>query len=132
MEPAERNGSDPGSIVIWQNDILGSLSCDALIDGKVAGGVFVKDGPRHVDFHFGAYTRPGPITRGQTYVNNGVWQIYGDSGVGAVATGAQVNLNGGTLLGGANFTLDNSGANPRPIALLSSTAAGWRRQRVTP
>ena len=118
VEPAERNGSDPGSIVIWQNDILGLLSCDALIDGKVAGGVFVKDG-QGTFISTGAYTGQGYYT-GQTYVNNGVWQIYGDSGVGAVATGAQVNLNGGTLLGAATLTLDNAGANIRPIALGSN------------
>ena len=54
---------------------------------------------------------------GQRYINEGTLAINQDGGLGAVATGAQANLNGGTLCGTATFTLDNGGTPLRPIAV---------------
>jgi autotransporter-associated beta strand protein len=55
--------------------------------------------------------------KGQTYVNEGTYAIDRNGGLGDAATGAAVNLNGGTLLGMATFALDNAGANLRPVNL---------------
>ena len=56
---------------------------------------------------------------GQTYLNGGATVIGADAALGAVATAATVNLNGGTLFGNATFALDNGSAttNPRPVFL---------------
>jgi len=51
------------------------------------------------------------------YINDGVLSISNNGNLGAVATGAAVNINGGNLETTANVTLDNSGANLRGINL---------------
>ena len=115
MEPAERNTGLPGSIVIWQNNVLGNLSIASLIDGKVLGGSFVKAGPGTF-IATCSYTGQ-PVYTGQTYVNGGVWETSTNLGLGAVTNGAQINLNGGTVLASASFSLDYAGADIRPIVL---------------
>ena len=45
---------------------------------------------------------------GQTYLDGGYTVITADAALGAAAS--HLNINGGTLVGNANFTLDNSGA----------------------
>ena len=102
-----------GSMIIWQNNILGYLSISSpLFDdsGKPAGS-YVQAGPGTV-----SYTGANAYT-GQTYLNGGVSLYIANTGLGAPGTGAQVFLNGGTVLAAASFTLDNSGANKRPISL---------------
>ena len=74
-------------------------------------GTLTKNGPGTV-----VMTSVGTYAA-QTYLNGGSFVITNDNGLGAVATGAQLNLNGGTLLGNATFTLDNAGANIRPVVL---------------
>ena len=107
-----RSTGNSGSVVIWQNNTNGFLNISALVsDSRVVGTPFVQAGPGTVN-----YTGVNIYT-GPTYLNGGVSEIYADSGFGAPATGATLNLNGGTVLAGATFTLDNAGANKRPISL---------------
>lgn len=54
---------------------------------------------------------------GQTYVNQGVLSISANNNLGAVGTGAAVNLDGGTLRATATFALNNGGANHRAVTL---------------
>jgi MYXO-CTERM domain-containing protein len=56
---------------------------------------------------------------GQTYVNQGVLSISANSNLGAAATGAQLNLDGGTLEATATFGLFNgsAGTNNRAVDL---------------
>jgi len=60
---------------------------------------------------------------GQTYLNSGYLRL-GTSGVngsnanlGDQATGAALNINGGTLFYDGNFALDNAGANKRDVVI---------------
>jgi autotransporter-associated beta strand protein len=65
---------------------------------------YVQAGPGTVVLSgVNTYTQP-------SYLNGGVTVISADSGLGAVGTGAQVNLNGGTLLSSASINLDNIGS----------------------
>ena len=58
---------------------------------------------------------------GQTSVNGGTLGISSNANLGAIATGATLNLNGGTLQATTNdITLDNSGVNKRGIVLGSA------------
>jgi autotransporter-associated beta strand protein len=55
--------------------------------------------------------------QGQTYLNAGTLSISQNSNLGATSTGAQLNMDGGTLQATATFALDNSGANKRAVVL---------------
>ncbi len=57
---------------------------------------------------------------GLNYLNGGVTLINGDGSLGAPATAATANLNGGTIMAAATFALDNGGANLRPVTLLAN------------
>jgi fibronectin-binding autotransporter adhesin len=56
---------------------------------------------------------------GQTYVNQGILSISANNNLGAAGTGAQVNLDGGTLEATATFGLFNGspGTNNRAVTL---------------
>ena len=58
---------------------------------------------------------------GQTTINGGVLSISDNSQIGAVATGATLNLNGGTLQARTTVALDNSGANQRLVKLTGAS-----------
>ena len=60
---------------------------------------------------------------GQTFVNGGVLSISANNQLGAVGTGAALNLNG-TLQATSTFALDNSGANKR-IIIVGGNGAGF-------
>jgi len=107
-------GGSPASVVIWQNNVSGFLNFTGggLGNGKTAGTGYVQAGPGTVN-----YTVADGYT-GQTWLDGGVSQIIADSGFGAPATVAAVNMNGGTILGNAIFSLDNgTTATARPIVL---------------
>jgi autotransporter-associated beta strand protein len=110
------NSGGNTEFMIWQNNTLGQL--DFAANAELVNGTSVSTSA--------IYTQAGPGTvvmgtantySGQNYLDGGVTVISVDAGLGAPATGAQVNLNGGTLMGNANFTLDNSGPNKRPVVL---------------
>ncbi|MEI6197148.1 MAG: autotransporter-associated beta strand repeat-containing protein, partial [Verrucomicrobiota bacterium] len=108
--------SSPGSSygVIWQNNTLGYLNISLTLGaGRQAGqdNGLVQAGSGTVFFS-------GVNVYGlNTYLNGGFSVVTTDSGFGAVANASPVTLNGGTIFGNASFTMDNSGANARPIIL---------------
>jgi len=58
---------------------------------------------------------------GASYLNGGCTVVNNNTQLGATATAATLNLNGGTLVAGANVSLDNgNGANKRSITLLGN------------
>jgi len=93
--------------------------------GSTAALAYVQSGP-------GTVVQPGTSTvgvgtginantyTGQSYLNGGSTVVAVDADLGAPATAAAVNLNGGTIVANATVTLDNNGANPRPITLLGN------------
>lgn len=112
LEPGWRSQSNGGALAIYQNNLEGFLIFGVtLSDGKTAGGSWMQAGAGTVVYS-AANTFTGPM-----YLVGGVSEISADSGLGAPATGATVNLDGGTILGNGTFTLDNSGANKRGLSL---------------
>ena len=106
-----RGGTD--SIGVWQNNtsgelILNSASGNPLFNGS--GGYF-QAGP-------GTVLMEGANGNGYTganYLNGGVTEITLDNELGGTAA-SNVNLNGGTLLGGYTGNLDN-GTTAHPVVL---------------
>jgi len=101
-------------VSFYQNNNLGELLITAPV-GQYGGtgrtASYVQAGPGTVVLSgVNTYTQP-------SYLNGGVTVISADSGLGAVGTGAQVNLNGGTLLSMASINLDNIGSNKRTVAV---------------
>ena len=114
------NGSISASSGITNNSALvynlpDSSSYDKVISGS---GTLTKTGA-------GTLTLSNTNTyTDQTSVNGGTLSILSNANLGAVATGATLNLNGGTLQAITNdITLDNSGANQRGIVLGSAGGA---------
>jgi autotransporter-associated beta strand protein len=104
--------------VIWQNNTLGYLNFNSIIEaGRLLNG--------------GSGTTCGLVQAGvgtvvygavndydlNTYLDGGYSVITADSGFGRPSIAGTVYLNGGTVVGNANFTMDNSGANFRPFAI---------------
>jgi autotransporter-associated beta strand protein len=104
--------------VMWQNNTLGYFTMYPTIndgrDGTSDANQIIKAGEGTL-FFAAANTYSG-----QTYVNGGNLVITADSGLGAPVNATVANLNGGTIVGNATFTLDNSGTNMRPITLLGN------------
>jgi autotransporter-associated beta strand protein len=112
LEPGWRSSNNSGALAIYQNNLAGFLVLSVVLsDGKTSGGSWMQAGAGTV-LYAAANTFTGPI-----YLDGGISEITADSGLGAPGTGATVNMNGGTILGNATFTLDNSGSNKRNIAL---------------
>ncbi len=57
------------------------------------------------------------IYTGATSINAGTLSIASNASLGAVAIAATLNINGGTLLTTATFTMDNAGNNKRGIII---------------
>ncbi|HEY1661440.1 MAG TPA: autotransporter-associated beta strand repeat-containing protein [Verrucomicrobiae bacterium] len=110
--PGLRSSNNGGELPIYQNNTNGFLTVSCILaDGKTSGGSWAQSGAGTV-IYSGANTFTGTLN-----LNGGVSEITADSGLGATGTGATVNLNGGTVLGNANFTMDSSGAHKRGFAL---------------
>ena len=103
--------------VIWQNNTLGYLNISlALGAGRQAG----QDNGL-VQAGVGTVVYSGNNIYGlNTYLNGGYAVVQANNGLGAVANGSPIYLNGGTAVGKATFALDNSGANKRNINLLGN------------
>ncbi len=114
------NGSQQG--IIWQNNISGYLTFTAAItDGRQGNStttVIAKSGAGTVVF--APINGNGNTYSGQTFINEGAVVITNNSALGSQTAGAQLNLNGGTLVGNGTFVLDNAGASLRPINLLAN------------
>ena len=106
--------------VIWQNNTLGYLNFASTFN--IGGGRqtnqyngLVQAGPGTV-----VYNGTSNGYELATYLNGGYSLIVGNGSLGSVSLGSTVNLNGGTVVGNATFTMDNAGANLRPFALGSN------------
>jgi len=100
--------------VLWQNNTGGYFNINCAIEGGRQAGQangLVQAGPGTV-----AYLQPNNYELG-TYLNGGYSVVTIDQNFGNLANASTVYLNGGTVVGNANFTMDNAGANKRPIAL---------------
>jgi autotransporter-associated beta strand protein len=113
-----QNPNGAQASVLWQNNTLGYFTMYPTIsdgrDGTTDPNQIIKAGEGTL-FFAAANTYSG-----QTYVNGGNLVITADSGLGAPANATVANLNGGTIVGNATFTLDNNGTNMRPITLLGN------------
>lgn len=92
----------------------GGLTIDAVIANGNGASTLTKTGPGNLTL-----SRANTFT-GPTYFTGGVVSINSNAALGAVATGATVNLNGGTLQatpGSGEIILDNGGANKRAFVL---------------
>jgi autotransporter-associated beta strand protein len=110
-----RNAANRG-FVTWQNNTRGLLILNCQLSDSTAPDQFVQAGSGTVQY-FGGTSGAANNYTGQTYLDGGVSEIYADSGFGTPSSGAQVNLNGGTVLAGATLILDNAGANKRAVIL---------------
>ena len=112
---ASRSTGAASGLTVWQNNTFGELIFNAgYVNGSssAATGTYAQGGPGSVFLNSinNTYT-------GQTFLDGGYTVISNDGCIGAVATAATVNINGGALFGNATFNLDNAGANLRPVYL---------------
>jgi len=110
LEPGQRDANNSSSISIFQNNTSGYMivTGSGFFDGRPAGSSIIQTGSGTVD-----YTGSNNYT-GQTYLNGGVTEIVAASGLGFSSAAAAANLDGGTVLGDATFSMDNGGgALPR-------------------
>ena len=116
LRPGGGNTTYTGPYVIWQNNSAGELVINSTLGNSKAGSApYLQAGPGTVSI---TGTASGYL--GQSYLNGGFTLISGNGSIGSAATGAAVNLNGGTLVAGGTFALDNGGANPRPVTVLGN------------
>lgn len=102
--------------IVWQNNPSAELLLNSSIsNGKYQPAAYVQAGPGTV-----LLANSGNSYTTGTDLNGGVTLVPANGALGAPATGASVNLNGGTLLATTSFTLDNNGANARPVNLGSN------------
>jgi autotransporter-associated beta strand protein len=111
LKSASVNNTTNGAITMWQNNTAGELIINTVVANKTNATIVTKAGE-------------GTLVLGAVNTYTGVTNLFAgnalvtaNSGFGAVGTGATVNLNGGTAVGNATFTMDNAGANKRPFAL---------------
>ncbi len=101
--------TNPGIIVSQYG--TGNLTIAGVIANGAAASNLTKAGP-------GLLTLSGSNTyTGITYLNGGITRITANANLGAEATGAALNLNGGTLQATATFGLFNTaaGTNDRAV-----------------
>jgi rhamnogalacturonan endolyase len=116
LRPGGGSSSYPGPLVVWQNNTGGELILNPPVgNSKNGAAAYVQAGPGTVSI-----TGTSSGYTNQSYLNGGVTMIAGNGSIGSTAFGRAVNLNGGTLLGNATFTLDNAGASVRPFTLLGN------------
>ena len=116
------SGSGPDALVIYQNNPGGELifTNGSVVNYSSILTAYAQGGPGTVVLAVNSGAAGSSAYSAGNYLNGGVTEITADGNLGNLTVGTTVNLNGGTLLGGATFALDNSGANPRPITLLGN------------
>lgn len=100
--------------MIWQNNVAGFLIANVnntFNDAKSGAGTYILTGISTMEFNF-----PNTYT-GPTYINGGAVAYLLGNYLGAAGTGATITLNGGTIVGGASFTMDNGGSAKHAIVL---------------
>jgi len=104
-------GSASGDLLLLQYNAANGLTISSTIADNGGSTALTVAGS-------GLVTLAGTNTyTGQTYLNGGTLGVGSNAGLGAVATGASLNMDGGTLLATATFALDNAGANRRNVTL---------------
>ena len=98
--------------------LTGSTAGTGKISGKIVNSTsatsLAKSGT-------GTWTLSGANTyTGATTISGGTLSIGANANLGAVATGATLNLSGGTLQATSSFALDNAGANKRLVVLTNA------------
>jgi len=116
------SGSGPDAFEIYQNNPGGELifTNGSILNYNSILTAYVQGGPGTVVLAVNSGAAGTTAYSAGNYLNGGVTEITSDGSLGNLTTGTTVYLNGGTLLGGTTFTLDNSGANPRPVTLLAN------------
>ena len=105
--------SNTASDLIVHQHGAGVLTINSVIANGAGASTLTKSGD-------GVLVLGGTNTyTGQTFVNGGTLAIVSNSQLGAVATGAALNLNGGTLAlaTSGSVALNNAGANSRAVAV---------------
>ena len=106
------------TLQIWQNNTLGFFNCAAIFyNGRGSTpsiNGFVQNGPGTV-----VYSSANTETY-STWLNGGCSVVGADSAFGVPSSAAVVYLDGGTIVATNSFTMDNLGANKRPITLLAN------------
>jgi autotransporter-associated beta strand protein len=99
------------------NLTVGSNGANSIYSGVLSGGGSLTKAGN------GLFTLTGTNTYvGQTTISAGTLRISSNGNLGAVATGSQLNLNGGTLNATSSFALDNNGANSRNVNVSAASA----------
>ncbi len=94
----------------------GSLTISSTVGNGAAASVLTKAGPGVVVLAgSNSYT-------GQTNIHAGILSISSNANLGAVATGAQIVIRGGSLQVTETFALDNNTANARQIRVGSASS----------
>jgi len=120
FRPAGGNGTYGGPLVIWQNNPAGELILNtALGNSKAGSAAYVQAGPGTVSITGASSGYTGP-----SYLNGGVTLIAGNGSLGAAATAATVNLEGGTLAANGTFSLDNGSAASARFVWLNTPGGG--------
>jgi fibronectin-binding autotransporter adhesin len=106
------NTATNSDLIVHQHG-AGVLTINSVIANGVGASTLTKSGD-------GVLVLGGTNTyTGQTFVNGGTLSIVSNSQLGAVATGATLNLNGGTLAlaTSGSVALNNSGSNSRAVTV---------------
>jgi autotransporter-associated beta strand protein len=116
FRPNAASSPGNGPFVVWQNNSGGELVLNtSLGNPKYGTSAYVQSGGGTV-----VMNNTGNGYSDQSYLNGGVLLAAGNGSLGAQATAATLNLNGGTLAANGTFALDNAGANLRPVNLLNN------------
>ena len=114
------NGSASGPFIVWQNNTAGELVLNTGVENAKNGtSAYIQAGPGTV-----VMNSTGNSYTDQNYLNGGVMLIAGNGSLGAPATAANVNLNGGTLAANGTFFLDNGSAASARLVWLNSNGGG--------
>ena len=106
-----KSATATNSDLILQQLGTGNLTINSVIANGTGNSIVTKAG-------FGTVTLTGTNTyTGATDLTGGILSISSNVNLGAVATGAAMNFNGGTLQATSSFTLDNAGSNKRNAVL---------------
>ena len=113
------NATIPGVTTVWQNNTGGEIDVpvrdcqqnhqhDELCPGRRRNGLLSASN---------SYT-------GQTYLNGGNTMVTANNRFGAQAGGETINLNGGTVVGDATFSMDNGSAASADQILVGNAGGG--------
>ena len=111
------SGANAG-LDVYQNNTLGNLLFnDPIQNPQTYSTAYAQAGAGTVDLTGSGSSSTYSLS---AYLNGGCTIVNNNAQLGATATAAALYLNGGTVVASGNTTLDNSGANKRPVTLLAN------------